>query len=162
MRFAFPHLTASDWLVALSDEYNPEMEVIPGLLDDECYDKTVDALESGQVSLKQLQSAARKAISVASGFDWWEAIRLVGLCDANPEVMGEMTLRGVNPDVIPFGRWCSALYALATRNLDDKEKMKFLSKFSVPPPNVDDVEETGMSFESMVTSMRGIPGMRMG
>jgi hypothetical protein len=159
--FTIPAQPAASWITALADD-EPVTAVMPGMLSPDGFDRVGDLLLGEKLTLKDLRSMAFSAITEASGFRWWEAFKLVGLVNNNPIVMGEMTLAGIDPEAIPFGRWCTAVYAFCLRNHDEKEQQKWLAKFSFPPPLAEAMEEaaeTG-SFEDMVRGFRGMPGAR--
>jgi len=158
--FTIPVLPASNWIVALSGP-EPVSEVFPGLLSSGDFDRILDLMEDGRVDVEDLRKPAFEAVTAASGFRWWEALRLVGMAEGGPSVIGEMTIRGIDPADIPFGRWCAAVYVLATRNLEPKERMKWDAKFSAPPPEAIDEEEDS-SFEDMIKGFQGMPGARSG
>lgn len=159
----FPLLSASDWIKALADE-DPITAIMPGLLTDESYDFVMDSMVEDRLDQKDLRRPAFDAITKASGFRWWEALSLVGLCEANAFVVGELTLRGIDPDAMPFGRWCAAVYALAIRGLDEKERQKWLARFNAPPAIAEAMDEAAdsSSFEDMIRGFRGMPGARQG
>lgn len=159
--WTIPKLPAADWILAVSED-EPVTAVFPGLLNDAGAEHVGDMLVRGTFPVDHLRNAAFSAIKQASGWNWWEAMRLVGMADAQPEVVGELTLRGLDPESVPFGRWCHAVYALATKNLDEKERAKFEAKFTFPPEGFEEDEDAGMSFESMVQGFRNLPGARLG
>ena len=161
--FTVPSLPAADWIAALSVD-EPVTAVVPGLMGQRDFDRIGDLLLSDRIDLMDLRRMAFTAISEASGFRWWEALTLVGLCDKDPVVVGLLTLAGIDPASIPFGRWCSAVYALCIKDLDEKERQRWLAKFTFPPPLAESMEEAAQvdSFESMVRGFRGMPGARMG
>lgn len=159
--FVIPVLPASNWITAVAQE-DFVTAVFPGLLPPDGLSSIVEMLLDGEIDPDGLKRPAFDAIAAASGFRWWEAMRLVGMADGNQQVVGELTLRGVDPDVIPFGRWCAALYALAIRGMDEKERQKFLAKFTMPPPEaMDEAAETD-GFQDMIKGFRGMAGVRGG
>lgn len=159
-RYRVPYHSAAEWMTALSE---PEFitSVFPGLLREQDSERVADMLMDGRAEVRGLKAPAFDLISRASGFRWWEAVTLVGMADGSPNVMGELTLSGVDPESIPFGRWCAAVYTLATRNLDEKERTKWLARFNAPPPGEEESDE-GMAFTDMVRGLQGIPGARIG
>lgn len=159
--FVIPIRPASDWITAVAQE-DFVTAVFPGLLTEEGSGTAIEMMVDGDMEPAELKQPAFDAITRASGFRWWEAMRLVGMADGNQQVVGELTLRGVDPDVIPFGRWCAALYALAIRGMDEKERQKFLAKFTMPPPEAMDEAAEGDGFQDMIKGFRGMAGVRGG
>lgn len=159
--FVIPVRTASEWITAVAQD-DFVTAVFPGLLPPDGVSTIVEMLIEGYLEPDELKRPAFDAITAASGFRWWEAMRLVGMADGNQQVIGELTLRGVDPDTIPFGRWCAALYALAVRGMDEKERQKWLAKFTMPPPEaMDEAAETD-GFQDMIKGFRGMAGVRGG
>lgn len=161
--FTIPVLPASAWICAIADD-EPITSVFPGLLPESEYEVVTDMLIYGKLTTVDLRRPAFDAVSAASGFRWWEALSLVGMCTHDAQVIGELTLFGIDPDTTPFGRWCAALYALNLRNLDDKERQKWLAKFTFPPPLAEAMDEAaaGDSFQDMIKGFRGMPGVSGG
>jgi hypothetical protein len=161
-RFAFriPPSTASEWLVAVSDE-DSVTAIIPGMLDDVATERLYNQVESERINLDDVRRGALDAIAAASGFRWWEAVRLAGMAEANNgEFFGRLIVKGVDPRHQSFGAWCSAAYSLALQGFgEDKERLKFTARFEAPPPGEE--YEAGDSFESMVKAARAMPGMRV-
>lgn len=158
-----PAAPASRWLRALT---SPHMEaaVLPGMLDERSTRVLLDLLEYERTTLVQLNNAAYRAVSEAAGRDWWVALRLAGSADQEDgNVLGELTLAGIDPERIPFARWCAAVYALLVRNLDDKELMKFQAKLFIVPnlPGLE-LEEAEMDDAQVVAMLAGMPGVSIG
>ena len=163
-RFVIPACPASVWIDALADE-DPVTCVVPGMLGGRGYERSTRLIAQDLISLTQVRAASFAAIREASGYRWWEAMRLVGLADQDSYVVGELALLGVDPDAIPFARWCAAVHALATRNMEPKDRAKWDAKLSVPPPIEEAMEEAAEaegSFEDMVRGFRSLPGARSG
>lgn len=162
-RFVFdiPARAASDWLLAVSDE-DSVTTIIPGMLGDVATERLYHLIESERIGLEDIRRSALNAIAAASGFKWWEAVRLTGMAEAeNGEFFGRLLLKGVDPRSVPFGAWCSAAYSLAMQGYqEDKERLKFTARFQAPPPGEE--YDEGDSFESMVKTARSMPGMRVG
>lgn len=161
--YTIPSRTAGDWILAVADD-EPITAVFPGLLSKSDYQLVVNLLADGDLDVLELRRPAFDAISTASGFKWWETMNLVGMCTHDARVIGELTLRGIDPGAVPFSRWCAALYALNLRGLDEKEQQKWLAKFTFPPPLAEALDEAaaGDSFEDMIKGFRGMPGVSGG
>ncbi len=92
-------------------------------------------LLSGDVTGVDLQRAACAVIAAVSGRPWWEAVRLVGAVDSSSgELYGHLLLHGVDPGRVTFAGWCAAVYALVTRNMDEKARNQFDFDLKLPPP----------------------------
>jgi hypothetical protein len=160
IKLTVPPQPATPWILALAGD-DPVGSVLPGMLSERDDERLWNLVSSGKADSKDLHKAFCSAVAEASGRPWWVALKLVGMCDGSPEFIGRLTLKGVDPDRIPFARWCAAVYALAMANADEKARMKFDAKLDAPPAGVE-FEDEGMSFESMVAQARSIPGMRVG
>lgn len=161
--YTIPSLPAADWILAIADD-EPITAVFPGLLGKDDYQRVVDLLSDGKLDTLELRRPAFEAVSAASGFRWWEAWNLVGMCTHDARIIGELTLRGIDPSAMPFSRWCAALYALNLRGLDEKEQQKWIAKFTFPPPLAEAMDEaaSGDSFEDMIKGFQGMPGVSRG
>jgi hypothetical protein len=163
-RFVVPAHTADVWIAAISDD-DMVASVLPGLLEDGEDDRFWLLTEKDRINAKQLVRVACEAVTQAAGRKWWEAVALVGMAEnEDGEFYGRLLLRGIDPTRISLGAWCSAAYALALTNADEKERMKFTTRLKAPPPGIEDDEDDDddLSFESMVNTIRGMPGLGMG
>lgn len=159
-KLTIPPQNATAWILALAGD-DPTGSVLPGMLSERDDERLWNLVSTGKADSKDIHKAFCSAVAQASGRKWWETMKLVGMCEGSPEFIGRLTLKGVDPDTIPFARWCAAVYALAVANADEKGRMKFDAKLAAPPAGVD-YEDEGTSFESMVAQARNIPGMRVG
>jgi hypothetical protein len=161
--FTIPIRPASDWILAIADD-EPITAIFPGLLSEDGYERVMELLADEKLDAVDLRKPAFAAVSKASGFRWWEAFNLVGMCTHGPLVIGELALRGIDAGSVPFGRWCAALYALNLRGLDEKERQKWIGKFTFPPPLAEAMDEAASSdsFQDMIKGFRGMPGVSGG
>lgn len=162
--FTIAHAEAGRWLYVVS-QGDTVAGIIPGMLSPMATDRLYRLLENERVTLEDIRRGALSAIAKMSGFSWWEATRLVGLAEANHgEFFGRLLLKGIDPRSMTFAAWCSATHSLALSSLgDDKEVLKWTTRFSAPPPEAsEDEADEGSSFESMVQMARSMPGLRVG
>lgn len=123
--------------------------------------RVIDAMMNGDLDPEALDDAAYAAIKDASGRAWWEAVRLVGAASGESGLLvGQLTLHGVDPERIPFARWCAAAYALLIENRDEKSRLKLDANLSVPPPGFE--ESVTVDAAEMQRLARSMPGMRTG
>ena len=138
-----PYQVASSWLEpVLGDPV-----ALPGLLGDDRA-AVVRGLVTGVVTGAQLGVAGRNLIEQASGMRWWKATALVAT-SCGTEVLGELTLCGVDPDRVSLGQWCAATYRVLTRNADAKAKGKIDFELELPPPGFEDSWDDGNDFALM-------------
>lgn len=121
------------------------------------------ALARGTLSLDAVQEASRALLREAVPREdngWWVTARLLTLA-TRPDIVGLLTLEGVNPDVLTPAQLCGAVHALFTRGRDAKDTFKFEAPLLTPPPGV--VVDDGwgqMTVEEMAAQARSTPGMR--
>lgn len=158
-----PAVPASVWLRALVSPH-VEAAVLPGMLSDRDATVLTDMLESGRATLVDLNHAAYRAIGQASGTDWWVALRLAGAADhRDGNVLGELTLHGVDPASMPLGRWCAAAYSLMVRNMGESDLIKFQAKlFLVPSLPGLEIEEATMDDSQVMAMLASLPGVSIG
>lgn len=159
--FLIPATDAAGWMECmLADDL--EFAVLPGLLDSAQADLLEDLLCSGELAPLDLRNAAYRAITAAGGRDWWEVVRLCLAAD-QPNVLGELVLHGVDPAGMPLARWVAAVYALLTRNLDEKGLMKFQTKIMlVPDIEGLEVDELPSDAAEVMAMLRAMPGASIG
>lgn len=128
-----PPYGADVWLVALSGG-DPVRDVVPGLLAPGDKVPFAMALVSGGIEYGDIEAAAITAMEAAGARPWWEILRLVGWA-AQPggDLYGHLLLAGVDPARTTLAAWCSALYAMLTRNADEKTRNQLDFDLKVPP-----------------------------
>jgi len=158
-----PSRSATEWIRAVNADECP-WSVFPGLLGTSDMRGALDYIAVGAIDDYEARCAGFSAIRQASGRPWWEALRLVGACDDQMgSLMGALCVAGVDPDRIPFARWCAAVYHTMTQGADSKELMKFNAKLQSPPNTPEAFEESGEDdFAAMVQMARTLPGMSTG
>jgi hypothetical protein len=93
----------------------------------------------------------------AAPYKWWKTLRLAVLT-TRPEILGQLTLAGMDPYTLSLSQWVSATYVLVTRNSDAKDRFKTDVAFDDPPPGiVDDEWMSEDDFNAMVASTRMVP-----
>jgi len=163
-RFTLEEALADRWILAITDE-DIVTEILPGLLPEGETDRFYDLLTSDRVGRNDLDRAVRDAINTASGMKWWEAQALIFMAEhGDGEFYGRLLLRGIDATRMTLGAWCAACLALALEGQDDKTRLKFTTRLKAPPAGVgdEDMEDEGMSFESMVRMAQSTPGMSVG
>lgn len=147
--FEIPALPATDWLqVLMKENVNLEeilMELCPngaGLL----FDETLDPEELWDILLNVIEQA--------SGRHWWIAMRLIGVCRDNWNVIGaEMFYRGIDPNVLSLAGWLDAMLLLLIRAMDPKDVTMFTMRLEMVPageePDEDEMEISAEQFLSM-------------
>lgn len=136
--FTIPALPASEWIAVVAA--NDAFSIVPGLMCEEDQLAVFDLIEDEEIGVNDFQMLARHALEAAAGRPWWEAQHLViGASQAWDVIGGRMINNGTDLDRISIGAFCNAVYAMATENLDKKDRMKFDSDLKRPP--FDAVEE---------------------
>jgi len=161
--FTIPSLPAAQWITAISDTHM-EMAVLPGLLPPREAWRLEEMLMDEHVSNQQLNLSVYRAISDASGRDWWQTLRLVGAAaDETGRILGELELRGVDPHAMTLARWVSAVYALLTQNMDEKELFKFSANLMlVPGIEGLEIEDRPDDAAQVMAMLRTMPGVSIG
>jgi hypothetical protein len=125
---------AVDWIVAIT---GPWTDVVPGLVD--IADLTLAGrILRGEVTLAQLVSAAKDAVTAASGLPWWVASRLVAASVGQAALAGALV--GVDATRVSLAAWCAAAYRALVEGADDKQLAKIDRELNETPPGVS-VEE---------------------
>ena len=91
----------------------------------------------GTVTARALADAVHAVMELVTGRRWWEGHRLLQI-SVQPETLGHLALAGVDPWQRSAFEWCSAVYALHTRNADERERMRFDFQLSLPPRGYED------------------------
>jgi len=132
-----PAVPAADWFVAiLAEDVGP---ILPGLLDSEV-DKlrVMMALMDGAVTVEELADLSQQVLAEISGWQWWQADRLIRGAGAYwREIGGELGRRGVDLHRISLGEALNIIYRLCTATMNQEERTKFEFELSLPPAGVD-------------------------
>lgn len=140
--------SALGWIEALRT--GPESLVLS--LADQADDLVV-GLALGEVPLAEVQEASYQLMADETGRRWWTALKLA-YSSAGGDVLGELTLCGVDPATVSFGQWCAATYRVLTRNADERDRLKIDSELELPPPGYEEAWDDGNDFEAMVALAR--------
>jgi hypothetical protein len=146
--------------VVVTVPYRPAAGWLPALLRDLQYLPTdlagdvselLPALLSGEVTAKDVESAVHSLVEEVTGMRWWEAQKLAST-SVGTDVLGELTLSGVDPERVTIGQWVSAVYRACTRHADKKEKSKFDFSLSIPPEGYEDAwdDDSDAYYEAMM------------
>ena len=147
-------LPAIRWVIPIVD--GDMFGVVPGLLDADSTEAVSSGLLTGTISHQDCLTAARSAIGVASGVPWWAAVRLVQSAIGVPDVVGEMTISGVDATTVSLGGFVFAEYRVFTRDADKKQRAKIDREIMAPPPGISIAErqaaqgDRGSGFEAMM------------
>jgi hypothetical protein len=91
----------------------------------------------GSVDTDNVVHAAHQVLETVTGRRWWEGCRLFTV-SVQPDVLGHLTLAGVDPWQRSAYEWCAATYALLTRNADEKDRLRIDFQLSIPPRGYED------------------------
>lgn len=146
--FIIPGLPAIKWILKIADE--DWLGIIPGLVQG---DEIDDILENS-VSRNIVVSAARDAVSIATGMPWWSACRLTKLAVEDVEFAGALIIAGIDTDHVSIGGFCAACYRLLVGEQDKKQRSKIDFDLGKIPPGITtgevyDPVQAGNQFERM-------------
>lgn len=130
--FPLPWRPAAEWTGVKA-----ETDVI-SFLPDWAREEVGRMVFNGLVSVRALADAAHGVLELVTGRRWWEAYRLLQM-SLQPETLGHLTLAGVDPWQRSAYEWCAAVYALHTKHADEKARMSFDFRLSIPPRGYEDV-----------------------
>jgi len=160
--YTIPPLPATRWFLAVLDDEEP-LPIVPGLLGPDDEEEILEALLGGRVGVDDLVRASRDVLATASGWNWWEADRLIrGAAAQWRHVGGELTVHGVDPGTASLGAVLGAIYALAVRNMTKEQRFTFDSQLSSPPVGVPlaewlDEDQWASSFEAAMAEGKPLP-----
>lgn len=130
--WVIPAAPAADWFEAVLS--NGAAPVIPGMLSVEDEEEMLDLLIAGKIPEAGLQRANRDALATASGWNWWEAERLIVSIAHDWKVVGGVLLtNGIRLTAEPLGAVLAATYRLATADMSKEERFRFESQLTAPP-----------------------------
>lgn len=155
VRFLLPYRPAAAWAQAAGRAEHlaallatqEQREVLAGLLI-ECPAATAE-----------LRSESLRILGEATGRKWWEGGRLLATSVA-PEVLGSLVLAGVDAHARSVGEWCAAVYALCTKNADEKGRLRFDFSLSIPPAGYEDEWDDGDDPAAVMASVSKLNGKR--
>ena len=142
-----PPLPAAEWLTLLwADAFDPDA-IFPGLAGAE--EAVFDAMLDGLVTPNEVFEVAMEVLELAAGYRWWFTIKLAMQAKAAwSRVGGLMLLKGVDPNKVSLGAWCSALLALCLNNMEQQKAADFILELNTPPVQYAHLaeEEDGKAF----------------
>lgn len=152
-----PYAPAGAWLVPMGDPFT----VALAMADERSRDAVLDVMiERGGVR-PELRAVSLELLARASGRDfWWEAVRLAYL--GAGDLLGELTLRGVDPWSVSLGQWCAAVYTACTREAKLEDRLKFDAQLGFPPPGFEDEWDDEVDLDATEAAMAGIAGLSTG
>lgn len=136
--YTIPGVRADRWLLALTASGDDiTTAVLPGMLPTEQQSDLMLRMMRGHIDPEDIADAAWAAIKMASGLEWWEAIRLTGAVDQpRGELYGRLLLAGVDPRRLTLAAWCAAVFAHLMTGLDEKERSKVMQSLIMPPAGI--------------------------
>lgn len=149
-----PFRPAGAWAVAMDH---------PGwlallLADTEGQETLADLIIDHPDARLHVRAESLRILSESTGRKWWEAARLI-VTSTSPEVLGRMVLAGVDPWSRSIGEWCAAVYTVCTKGHDDKGRLKFDFRLSLPPRGYEDEwDDEGDDPEATMKAVRAISG----
>lgn len=155
VRLVIRYAPAGAWLPHLGNPFG-----IAFTMADDGRHELFDVLAQGR-GREELKSASLSLLRNVSGRPfWWETARLAGL--GAGDLLGELTLRGVDPWNVSLGQWCSAVYAACTREAKLEDRLRFDAQLGFPPPGFEDEWDDGVDLEATEAAMAGVPGLGIG
>lgn len=109
----------------------------------------------GEITLAQVERATHEAIEEVTGLRWWIALRLL-YASGSTEILGALTLGGVDPDRVGLGQWCAAVYRTLTKGADKKQRMKIEFELEMPPAGYEEAWDDGNDYAAMVELARKV------
>lgn len=152
-----PYASADRWISCVTAS---PVTILTGLTDGPTAEAVVWSVVDGDVSPEQVSATAYQLLERVVPYRWWKTVRLLGL-STRDDIVGHLTLSGLDPRDLTVAQWCAAVYTLVTRNADTKERFKVDVEFDAPPPGI--VENDWISddeFKAMVESARAMPGQK--
>lgn len=128
------------------------------LADEEDRDRMAEAVLETPGGIDALHSESLRLLMEQTGRRWWEGARLLATSVA-PDILGRLTLAGVDPWTVSVGQWCAATYALCTKDADEKGRLRFDFSLSIPPEGFEDEWDDGADdAEQIAASVAGMMG----
>jgi hypothetical protein len=155
VRLVVRYAPAGAWLPALQNPFGIALTMA-----DDGRHELFDVLAAGR-GRDELRAVSLGLLRRLSGRDfWWETLRLAGL--GAGDLLGELTLRGVDPWSVSLGQWCAATYAAATRGAKTEDVLRFDAQLCFPPIGYEDEWDDGVDLDATAAAMAGVPGLSTG
>lgn len=139
-RFEIPALPAVDWLCVLMVEDLSLYDVVPGLFDSTDVPRFIDALSESD---EDTQLLALDAIRVASGREWWVALRLLAAARAHWHVLGpQMLQHGADAERLSLSGWLDVLTVQFVACLRPENGTMALLQLEMVPEGFEPQEDT--------------------
>jgi hypothetical protein len=154
-RFLLPYRPAAVWALAVG-----RTETLAASLADAGQRETLAGLLIEQpAAVSELRAESLRILGESTGRPWWEGARLLSTSVA-PEVLGRLVLAGVDAHARSVGEWCAAVYALCTKNADEKGRLRFDFSLSIPPAGYEDEWDDGDDPAEVMAAVSKLTGKR--
>ena len=128
-----PYRPAAEWMAATRH--------LPGLVsqlaEPETRDILLDLVMDRDGAAADMEAEGHRILGEATGRKWYQAIRIINGSVAE-EALGRLLLAGLDPWQRSIGEWCAAMYALAVKGKDQKERTKLDFSLALPPRGFED------------------------
>lgn len=144
LEFTIPPVPAAEWFLAILG--GQPLPIVPGLLTPEEQEVVSDLIVFGRVDLREVVTASREALELASGWRWWEADRLIRSAGAQWKLLGgDLTRSGVDLNVLPLGAVLNALYSMAVKGMNEQKRQALDFQISQPPAELAEEEREALA-----------------
>lgn len=155
VRLLLPYRPAAAWAQATG-----RIEALAaGLATQEQREVLAGLLIERPSAVTELRAESLRILGDATGRAWWEGARLLAT-SAAPDVLGRLVLAGVDAHARSVGEWCAAVYALCTKNADEKGRLRFDFSLSIPPAGYEDEWDDGDDPAEVMASLGKLTGKR--
>lgn len=155
-RILLPYRPAADWAVVIES-----VSALAGTLAEPAdRERLADLLMEHPDAATDMRAESLRILAEQSGWKWWEAGRLIAT-SLGREILGRLTLAGLDPHQRSLGEWCAATYALCTKGQDEKGRIRFDFHLSLPPPGYhDEWDDEGDDPAAIMQAVQAMTGKR--
>lgn len=162
LEFEVPELLADRWLETILCEGASWQGILFQVMPPQAVAPLADLLSSGDVEVRQVVEASQQMLVMASGRTWWETLNVVGVAtEAWEGIGGELALRGIIPDQVPFGVWLDATWLLLRRGARQESQSaydSFVADMKRRPLGVEDDSDGEMDFSDFMRAAGELRG----
>lgn len=132
-RILLPYRPAAVWIQGMGHVGR----LVTVLADDPARETFTDLVLDHPGAVADMRDESLRILAEYGGRKWWEVARLLNT-SMDQETLGRLVMAGADPWSRSVGEWVAAVYALCLKGQDEKGRLRFEFRLSIPPAGYED------------------------